>query len=126
MAKSGKKSQASNVSETRREMGPLSPKEGFNTNDLEIPSDEFASRVENNRTAIFIDLPYLKRFGYDLDERLEGYASWLGINDDLDVVRVFYSNLSVTYLTDDKGNVTGISFTSQVRGQMIQIGRAHV
>ena len=122
MAESGKKSQAFNVSETRKETVPLSPKEGFNTNDLETPSEEFATRVENNRSAIFFDLKYLKNWGYNLDEWQEGYASWLSINDDydLDVVRVFYSNLSVTDITDDKGNVTGISFTSQVRGQKIQ------
>ena len=75
MAESGKKSQAFNVSETRKETVPLSPKEGFNTNDLETPSEEFATRVENNRSAIFFDLKYLKNWGYNLDEWLEGYAS---------------------------------------------------
>ena len=94
MAKSGNKSQASNTSETRKEVVPLSPKEGFNTNVLETPSKEFATRVENNKTAIFIDLKYLKNWGYDLKEWLEAYVSWFAIHDDydLDVIRVFYSN----------------------------------
>ena len=38
---------------------------------------------------------------------------------DLDVIRVFYSNLSVDDITVVQGNVIGISFTSTVRGQKI-------
>ena len=126
MAKSGKKSQASNTSETRKEVVPLSPKEGFNTNALESPSEECAERVENNRTTIFIDLKYLKTWGYNLDKWLKPYESWLGIDDeyDLDVIRVFYSNLSVDDITDDDGEVIGISFTSQVRGQGVSFDDA--
>lgn len=75
----------------------MSPKEGVNTGALETPYEKMADRIENDCTAIFIDLEYLKNWGYNLDEWLEPYASWLGINDeyDLEVIRVFYSNLSI-------------------------------
>ena len=121
MVKSGKKSQASNISNTQKEVVPSSPKEEFNTNALKSPSVEMAERKENHRTAIFIDLKYLKEWGLNLEDWLKPYVSWIEIKDDydIDVIRVFFSNLSVTKIKDKDGYVIGMTFKSQVRGQSI-------
>ena len=47
MAKSEKSKKSSKISETKKEVVPLSPKEGFNTGPLESPSQKMAERNEN-------------------------------------------------------------------------------